>query len=77
VFLIFGLHTFHRASIGGPAACRFCGQFALQEVREQGTRLTVFFIPLWVFGRRFVMTCAHCGRQAPAGRREAATLAGR
>ena len=77
MFLFFGLHTFHRTSIGGPATCRFCGQSALQEVWERGTRLTVFFIPIWVFGRRFVLTCAHCGRQAPASRREAAALASR
>lgn len=74
MFLLFGMNSYHRTSAAGPATCRFCGRHALQELTERGTRLTVFFIPVWTFGRKYSATCSACGGQAPADRREAARL---
>lgn len=77
MFLLFGMNSFDRRSIVGPVRCQFCGREALQEVVEHGTRLSVFFIPVWTFGRSYRVTCAACGRQSSPSRREAAALARR
>jgi hypothetical protein len=77
VFVLFGLNSVDRRSIVGPVACRFCGRETLQEITEHGTRLTVFFLPVWTFGRTRRVTCAACGRQSDVSRREAAALARR
>ena len=74
MFLLFGMNSIHRTSMAGPSTCRFCGRRALQEVSEHGTRLTVFFVPVWTFGRGHRVTCSACGRQSSLGRREAAAL---
>ena len=75
MFLLFGLNSADRRSIIGPVGCRFCGREALQEVTEHGTRLSVFFVPVWTFGRSRLVTCAACGTQSPVSRREAAAWA--
>lgn len=74
MFLLFGMNSIHRTTVTGPAICRFCGQSAIQELTEHGTRLTIFFIPVWTFGRGYRATCSACGRQARLGRRDAAVL---
>lgn len=75
MFLLFGMNSLDRRSISGPVRCRFCGREALQEVVEHGTRLSVFFVPVWTFGRSRRITCAACGLQSSISRREAAALA--
>jgi hypothetical protein len=77
VFFLFGLNSYHRTLGGVLETCRFCGRYAQQHVDERGTRLTVFFIPVWTFGRRLTRVCSQCGGQSPASRREAAALARR
>ncbi len=38
-----------------------CHEEAAQRIVESGSRLWVFFIPLFTFARRYVMMCSHCG----------------
>ena len=46
---------------GASLRCDHCHEEATQRIIESGSRLWLFFIPLFTFARRYVMICSNCG----------------
>lgn len=43
------------------ATCPTCGEFAMQRMIKQQQRVSVFFIPVFSFRAKYLVTCAACG----------------
>lgn len=71
MFLLFGVRGV--ASLLGVLRfrCSYCGQDARQEVLEVANRLTLFFIPVLTFSRRYVNRCTNCGGETRLTERQA------
>lgn len=62
MFFLFATRPVLRHLTTVRAGCPYCGRTVPQEVFEQATRFTLFFlIPLFTFGRSFVNRCTSCG----------------
>ncbi|MFE5672601.1 zinc-ribbon domain-containing protein [Agromyces sp. NPDC056523] len=61
MFLFIGVFPRDREIAVAHIRCDHCHEVAVQHIVEGGSRLWVFFIPLFTFGRRYVMICANCG----------------
>lgn len=61
MFFLFGLTTREQLRFTRSASCRYCGQFAPQQVVQRKTRLSVFFVPLLTLKRTRVQVCTNCG----------------
>lgn len=60
-FLLIGTRGFERLLAVVRGRCPHCGAEAPQRYREQGTRLTLFLIPVLPLSRRTVRECTNCG----------------
>lgn len=74
MFLFIGVLPREREIAVARFRCEHCHEEAAQHIVESGSRLWVFFVPLFTFARRYVMVCSHCGWTTELSR-EAATRA--
>lgn len=80
MFFFIGVFPREREIAVARLRCDHCHEEAAQDVVEGGSRLWVFFLPLFTFARRYVMLCSNCGRATEVSREMAtrvAELAGR
>lgn len=61
MFLFIGAFPRERELVVARFHCEHCGEEAAQHVIESGSRLWLFFIPLFTFARRYFITCSNCG----------------
>lgn len=61
MFLFIGVLPREREIAVARLRCDRCHEEAAQHIVESGSRLWVFFVPLFTFARRSVMVCSHCG----------------
>ncbi|WDF33134.1 hypothetical protein PTW37_14995 [Arthrobacter agilis] len=61
MFFLFGLTTREQLQFTGQSSCRYCGQFAPQQVVQRKTKLSVFVIPLLTLKRTRLQRCTRCG----------------
>lgn len=76
--LIFGFSTKQLLLATLMYVCEVCGNNAAHQLVKRVRRFTLFFIPLFGVGTRYVDTCTACGRglDVPADRAEAAAAQG-
>lgn len=76
--LIFGLSTKQILLATLVYVCEVCGNNAAHHLVKRVRRFTLFFIPIFPVGTRYVDTCTACGRglEVPADRAEAAAAQG-
>lgn len=60
MFFFAGLFPRERQIAAATLRCEHCHEVAQQRFLEAGSRLWVFFIPLFTFGRTYVMVCTNC-----------------
>lgn len=61
MFLFIGVFPRERELAVARSRCDRCHEEAAQHVIETGSRLWLFFIPLFTFARSYVVVCEHCG----------------
>ena len=61
MFLFIGVFPRVREIAAANFRCDHCHDEAEQRIIENGSRLWLFFIPLFTFARRYVMICSNCG----------------
>ena len=78
MFLFIGVFPREREIAAASFHCDHCHEEAAQHIIESGSRLWLFFIPLFTFARRHVMVCSNCGwttELSPESAKRAAALA--
>jgi len=55
--------------------CETCGSHAAHELTEQRRRFSLFFIPLFSVGTKYLDTCTACGRTIEVSKEQARTAA--
>lgn len=72
--LIFGLSSKQVLLATLFYVCEVCGNQAAHQLVKHVRRFTLFFIPIFPVGTRYLDTCTHCGRtlDVPRDRAEAA-----
>jgi zinc ribbon protein len=68
MFLFIGVFPRERELAVARFHCERCLEDADQHLIETGSRLWLFFIPLFTFSRRYVVVCSHCGAVTEATR---------
>jgi predicted RNA-binding Zn-ribbon protein involved in translation (DUF1610 family) len=61
MFFFIGVFPRERELAVASFRCDHCRELAAQHIVESGSRLWLFFIPLFTFARRHVMVCSNCG----------------
>ncbi|WP_394550584.1 zinc-ribbon domain-containing protein [Agromyces sp. MMS24-JH15] len=61
MFLFIGVFHRERELAVVRFHCDHCHEEAAQHIVESGSRLWIFFLPLFTFSRRCVVVCEHCG----------------
>ena len=61
MFLFIGVFPREREIAVATSRCRHCHEEAAQHIMENGSRLWLFFIPLFTFSRRYFLICSNCG----------------
>ena len=61
MFLFIGVFPRERQLTVLRFLCEYCRTPAAQRVIEVGSRLWLFFIPLFTFSRRYFLICSNCG----------------
>ena len=61
MFLFIGVFPREREIAAASFRCDHCHDEATQHIVESGSRLWLFFLPLFTFARRYVMICSNCG----------------
>jgi hypothetical protein len=61
MFLIFGTTLRDRVLVAVRFICEYCRTDARQDVIENATKVSLFFIPLFTVSRRYVNVCSNCG----------------
>ena len=56
-------------------ACETCGNHAAHQLIKQSRKLSLFFIPLFSIGTKYVDTCSACGRSIEVSNNDAETAA--
>ncbi|MBM7503673.1 zinc-ribbon domain-containing protein [Agromyces aurantiacus] len=74
MFFFVGVFPRERELAVASLRCDHCHEEAAQHVVESGSRLWVFFVPLFTFARRYVMVCANCGWTTEVSREFATRL---
>jgi hypothetical protein len=76
--LIFGLSVKQILLATLVYVCETCGTNAAHRLVKRVRRFTLFFLPLFPVGTRYVDTCTYCGRSldVPADRALAAAAQG-
>ena len=61
MFLFIGVLPREREIAVATSRCGHCHEEAAQRIIENGSRLWLFFIPLFTFSRRYFLVCSNCG----------------
>ena len=56
--------------------CETCGNQAAHQLTRRTRRFSLFFIPLFSVGTKYLDTCTACGRTVEISRQQAETAAG-
>lgn len=75
MFLFIGVFPRERLLAVMSFVCEYCRTPAEQRVSEIGSRLWLFFIPLFTFSRRYFVVCSHCGGTTELTREQAMNAA--
>jgi Fe2+ or Zn2+ uptake regulation protein len=68
MFLFIGVFPREREIAVASSRCEHCHEEAAQHIIENGSRLWLFFIPLFTFSRRYFLICSSCGAATEVGR---------
>jgi hypothetical protein len=60
-FLLFGTRPKVSQLVVVRFICSYCGIDAPQHVNRRSTQFTLFFVPLFSFGKNFFVRCTNCG----------------
>lgn len=61
MFILFDTRSFNRRlDFDQPMTCPHCGHFGRYEVFVVGTRFRLFFIPLFTFGKKYLVHTTCC-----------------
>ena len=71
MFLFIGVFPREREIAVATSRCGHCHEEAAQHVIESGSRLWLFFIPLFTFSRRYFLVCSNCGGTTELTREQA------
>ncbi|MEE6280983.1 zinc-ribbon domain-containing protein [Georgenia sunbinii] len=63
MIVLFGLKDYRTLAATAHGVCPHCRQETAQRLYRHLRRLTVFFIPLFVVSRRYVLDCTSCAQQ--------------
>ncbi|WP_395244138.1 zinc-ribbon domain-containing protein [Agromyces sp. MMS24-K17] len=77
MFLFIGVFPRERELAVVRFHCDHCHEEAAQHVIELGSRLWLFFLPLFTFSRTYAVTCEHCGWVTAVSREFARRVADR
>ena len=55
--------------------CETCGNHAAHQLIKQSRKFSLFFIPLFSIGTKYVDTCSACGRSIEVSKDDAETAA--
>lgn len=69
--LIFGLGVTQELLATLMYLCETCGNNAAHHLVKRVRRFSLFFIPLFPVGTRFIDTCTACGREIEVAREHA------
>jgi zinc-ribbon family len=75
MFLFIGVFPRERELAVVSFLCEYCRTPATQRVIEIGSRLWLFFIPLFTFSRRYFVVCSNCGGTTELTREQATNAA--
>ena len=56
--------------------CETCGNHAAHQLSKRTRRFSLFFIPLFSVGTKYLDSCTACGRVIEVGRQQAEAAAG-
>ena len=59
---------------GIERGCLGCLRTTPHVLVEERRQLSIFFLPVWRWNRRFYLVCGGCGRPEPVSREDAAAL---
>lgn len=68
MFLFIGVFPREREIAVATSRCEHCHEHAAQHIIENGSRLWLFFIPLFTFSRRYFVVCSNCGAETEVSR---------
>jgi hypothetical protein len=71
MFLFIGVFPRERGLAVVSFTCEYCRTPAEQRVIEIGSRLWLFFLPLFTFSRRYLVVCTNCGGTTELTREQA------
>jgi hypothetical protein len=57
-----------------PRDCLQCLRTTPHVLVEERRQLSIFFLPVWRWNRRFYLVCGGCGQAEPVSREDATTL---
>jgi transcription elongation factor Elf1 len=76
MFLFIGVFPREREIAAATFRCDHCNEEAAQRIIERGSRLWLFFLPLFTFARRYFMICSNCGWTTEVSRELAKRVSG-
>ena len=56
-------------------SCETCGNHAAHQLTKQSRKFSLFFIPLFSIGTKYLDTCTACGRTIEVSKEQAETAA--
>jgi predicted RNA-binding Zn-ribbon protein involved in translation (DUF1610 family) len=56
-------------------SCETCGNHAAHQLTKQSRKFSLFFVPLFSVGTRYLDTCSACGRVIQVSKERAETAA--
>ena len=71
MFLIFGIGVSETLLATLVVRCETCGNQAAHQLTKQSRRFSLFFIPLFSVGSKYLDTCTACGRVLEVSREQA------
>lgn len=74
MFILFGLKTVVRTLFFRRGTCPSCGRYSRHDATERAAKLSLFFVPVLTFRRRYALHCSDCGYTAPLSRSELRSL---
>jgi hypothetical protein len=77
MFILFGFRTMVRTLAMATFACRTTNQPAAHRLSKVTRWFTLFLIPIFPVGRRYVLTCAACGESYKTSSEQASEIVAR
>jgi predicted RNA-binding Zn-ribbon protein involved in translation (DUF1610 family) len=73
--LIIGLGVVEHLLATLVFSCETCGNHAAHQLTKQSRKFSLFFVPLFSIGTKYLDTCGACGRIIEVGKEQAETAA--